>query len=260
MLGAIAGDVIGSAHEWRPVTDRDFPLFTRESRFTDDTVLTIAVAHAILQAREAGAAREPDYRASILDFARRWPRAGYGARFRDWMHADDPRPYGSWGNGSAMRVSPVGFAFDDEETVLREAARSAAVTHDHPEGVKGAQAVALGVFLARHGSSKDAIRAAIETRFGYDLQRTVESIRPGYRFEVSAAASVPEAIVAFLDADDFEGAVRNAVWLGGDADTQACIAGALAEAFHGGVPEGIAAGALARLADALRSIVDRFRG
>ena len=148
MLGAVVGDVAGSIYEHRRAARRDFPLFTEGSRFTDDTVLTAAVAKAILDSRDANGARaEPDYGAAILAFARAWPRAGYGGRFREWMHSDTPRPYNSWGNGSAMRVSPVGFAFDDEETVLREAARSAAVTHDHPEGIRAAQAVALGVML-----------------------------------------------------------------------------------------------------------------
>lgn len=212
MLGAIIGDIAGSVHEHRRVTQRDFPLFTTGSRFTDDTVLTVAVADAILRAPE-----RPDYHASILTFARAYPRAGYGGRFREWMHSDTPRPYNSWGNGVAMRVSPIGSAFNDAATVLEEAERSAAVTHDHPEGVRSAQAVALGVFLARTGESKDVIRREIASRFGYDLDRSVDAIRATYRFEVAAQRSVPEAIIAFLESDDFESAIRNAIWLGGDA-------------------------------------------
>ena len=158
-----------------------------------------------------------------------------------------------------MRVSPVGFAFDDEELVLEEAARSAAVTHDHPEGIKGAQAVALAVYLARTGHGKESIREAIETRFAYDLRRTVEAIRPAYRFDVSCQGSVPEAIIAFLDSASYEDAVRKAISLGGDADTQACIAGAIAEAFYGGVPAEIEAFAMERLTMDLAEVVGVFR-
>jgi ADP-ribosylglycohydrolase len=250
MIGAIAGDIIGAPYEQHPLRSTRFPLFQARSRFTDDTVLTAAVADAIL----AGG----DYLGSIRRFARRHPHAGYGGTFRRWMDAGDPRPYGSWGNGSAMRVSPVGFAFDDERTVLDEAARSAAVTHDHPEGIKGAQATALAVFLARSGGDRHTIRTEVASRFGYDLGRTVASIRPGYAFDVSCQGSVPEAIIAFLDADSFEGAVRNAVSLGGDSDTLACIAGGIAEAFHGGIPEHIAATARSLLTADLRDVEAAF--
>jgi ADP-ribosylglycohydrolase len=236
MLGAIAGDVIGSAHEWQPVASRDFPLFTRHSRFTDDSVLTLAVADAIVKSDKAS---QPDYLASILDFARRWPDAGYGGNFRRWIHSSDPKPYNSWGNGSAMRVSPVGFAFNDENTVRLEAKRSAELSHDHPEGIKGAQSVALAIFLARKGASKEVIRSRISHDFGYSLDRSIDDIQPDYKFDVSCQRSVPEAIIAFLESTDFESAVRNAVFLGGDADTQACIAGGIAEAFYGGVPKDI---------------------
>lgn len=261
MLGAIAGDVIGSAHEHLPVAARDFALFSRGSRFTDDTVLTAAIAAAVLQARRAtDGAVAPDYHAALLSFARKWPRAGYGRNFGDWLRADEPQPYNSWGNGSAMRVSPIGFAFDDEATVLREAERSAVVTHSHPEGIKAAQAVALGVLLARKGSAKDEIRSMLTNRFGYALDRTVDEIRPTYGFEVAAHKSVPEAIVAFLDSTDFESAVRNAIWLGGDADTQASIAGALAEAHYGGVPDAIAAETRTRLPPEILRVLDDFQG
>lgn len=240
MLGAVAGDVIGSPYENHPATERNFPLFGPRSVFTDDTVLTVAVTAAIVDARERGLS-EPQYGEFILSFARRWPRAGYGGRFKDWMRSPNPRPYNSWGNGSAMRVSAVGFAFDNVERVLTEAAKSAAVTHNHPEGIAGAQAVALAVYMARTGATKTLIKDEITIRFGYDLDRRVDDIREVYSFDVSCQGSVPEAIIAFLEADDFEQAVRNAVWLGGDADTQACIAGAIAEAFFGGIPTDIAA-------------------
>jgi ADP-ribosylglycohydrolase len=258
ILGAIAGDIIGSTHEHRRVEARNFPLFTRASTFTDDTVLTAAIASALIDARRSSNNITPDYHSAVLTFARKWPHAGYGGNFRKWIRSTNPHPYNSWGNGSAMRVSPVGFAFDDEATVLREAERSAAITHDHPEGIKAAQAVALGVLLARQGSTKDQIRTSLTDRFGYDLDRTPEDIRPGYHFEVSAQKSVPEAIIAFLDSHDFESAVRNAVWLGGDADTQACIAGALAAAHYGDVPAQIACEACKRLPAEILRMVDAF--
>ena len=250
MLGAIAGDIAGSIHEHHRVQTRDFPLFTPESRFTDDTVLTVATAHAILT--------DGDYAAAYHTFGNRHPHAGYGGRFRDWLRTSPPRPYNSWGNGSAMRVSPVGWAFDSEQDVLREAERSAAVTHDHPDGVAGAQAVALGVLLARQGVSKEEIRRALSERFGYDLARTVGEIRPAYRFDVSCRGSVPEAVIAFLDASGVEHAIRDAIWLGGDADTQAAIAGSLAEAWHGALPATVREEAMSRLSADLREVTERF--
>ena len=213
MIGAIAGDVIGSVHEHSLTKSLDFALFDPRCRFTDDTVLTVATAHAIFR----GTSYESAYRA----FGRVHPNAGYGKAFREWLQAEEPRPYNSWGNGSAMRVAPVGFAFSSVEDVLREAERSAAVTHNHAEDIKGAQATALAVFLARSGSSKDEIRDELTARFGYDLPRTVDQIRPDYRWDVSCQGSVPEAIVAWLDSRDVEDAIRLAVSLGGDADTQA---------------------------------------
>jgi ADP-ribosylglycohydrolase len=250
MLGAIAGDIAGSTHEWHRVESREFPLFTRASHFTDDSVLTVATAHAILA--------DGDYGAAYHAFGNRHPHAGYGGSFRNWLRSPTRAPYDSWGNGSAMRVSPVGWAFDTEHDVLREAERSAGVTHNHAHGVAGAQAVALGIFLARRGATKDDIRRELTGRFDYDLARTVDDIRPGYSFDVSCQGSVPEAIVAFLDAAGVEDAIRNAIWLGGDADTQAAIAGSLAEAWHAGVPARIREEALSRLSDDLREVTDRF--
>ena len=250
MLGAIAGDIAGSTHEHHRAETRDFPLFTRASRFTDDTVLTVATAHAILT--------DGGYAAAYHAFGNRHPHAGYGGTFREWLRSRAPKPYNSWGNGSAMRVSPVGWAFDTEQAVLREAERSAAVTHDHPFGIAGAQAVALGILLGRQRASREDIRRALSERFGYDLARTVEDIRPGYRFDVSCQGSVPEAIVAFLGASDVEGAIRDAIWLGGDADTQAAIAGSLAEAWHGGVTSKLREEARVRLSADLRDVTDRF--
>ncbi|GAA6750395.1 ADP-ribosylglycohydrolase family protein [Thermus antranikianii] len=229
MLGAIAGDIIGSVYEQKPIKTKDFPLFQPGSRYTDDTVLTVAIARAIL--------RKTPYGEEMRRWGRRYPHAGYGPGFRAWLFSHDPRPYGSFGNGSAMRVSPVGFAFQTEEEVLREARAAAEVTHNHPEGIKGAQAVALAVFLARTGWEKEAIRLRIQSLFGYDLSRPLEEIRPAYAFDGTCQGTVPQAIRAFLESTSYEDAIRNAVSLGGDSDTLASIAGGIAEAYYGGVPE-----------------------
>jgi ADP-ribosylglycohydrolase len=227
MIGAIAGDIIGSVYEFSPTKRKDFPLFQPTCKFTDDSVLTVAVAQAILT--------DGNYRGAVLDFGRRYPHASYGSGFRQWLRSQDPKPYYSFGNGSAMRVSPIGFAFGSADEVLREAARSAEFTHNHPEGIKGARATALAIFLARTAHDKDLVRKEISTRFDYDLGRTVDAIRPYYGFDETCQRTVPEAIIAFLDADSYEDAVRNAVSLGGDADTLACITGGIAEAFYGPV-------------------------
>lgn len=231
MLGAIAGDIIGSVYEHNPIKTKDFPLFAPESRFTDDTVLTVAVAHALLHDR--------DYAKSLRSIGLMYPNAGYGKSFMTWLAVEGHPPYGSWGNGSAMRVSPIGWACNSIEEVLTEAERSAVVSHNHLEGIKGAQAVALAVYLARNAASKMEIKNEIVDRFGYDLTRTLDEIRPDYRFDVSCQGSVPESIIAFLESDSFEDAVRNAISLGGDSDTMACIAGGIAEAFYGELPEEI---------------------
>jgi ADP-ribosylglycohydrolase len=249
-LGAIAGDVIGSVHEHAGTKTTDFPLFTPASRFTDDSVLTAAVAEVL--------ASGGDYADSLQRWARAYPRAGYGGAFRRWMWSEAAAPYGSFGNGSGMRASPVGWARTSLEEVLDEARRSAEVTHDHPEGIKGAQAVAAAVFLARTGSSKDEVRAAITTRFGYDLSRRLDDIRPQYTFDVTCQGSVPEALIAFLESSGWEDAVRKAVSLGGDADTLACMTGAVAEAFYGGVPPEIATEVVARLDDRIRAVIALF--
>jgi len=231
MIGAIAGDIIGSVYERRPIKTKEFPLFSPDCTFTDDTVLTVAVAEAILTGES--------YVKTIREIGQRYPNAGYGATFIRWLYSAKPLPYNSWGNGSAMRVSPVGYAFHTLEEVLQEAEASAAITHNHPEGIKGAQAVALAIFLARKGKTKEEIKKEITNRFGYDLERTVESIRPNYRFDISCQGTVPEAIIAFLDSISWEDAVRNAISLGGDSDTLACITGAIAEAFYGTLSQSI---------------------
>jgi ADP-ribosylglycohydrolase len=250
MLGAIAGDVIGSAYEANAVKTTDFEMFPPGARFTDDTVLTVATAAALLG--------DGDYAAAYRRYGRAYPNAGYGGSFYRWLFSDGDGPYGSWGNGAAMRVSPVGFALDSVDAVLAEAARSAAVTHDHLEGIKGAQATALAVFLARAGTSKEMIKAEIQDRFSYDLKRPLDAIRPGYRFDVSCQGSVPESLIAFLESADYEGAVRNTISLGGDADTMACIAGGIAQAFYGSVPEPIAGEVRTRLPDGFLDVLDRF--
>ena len=250
MIGAIIGDVVGSVHERSGTKSTTFPLLVPQSRFTDDTVMTIATAEALLSG-------EP-YDRVYRRWGRRYPHAGYGGAFRRWLHAEEAGPYGSWGNGSAMRVSPVALACDSVEHVLGEAERSAAVTHDHPEGIKGAQAAALAVFLARAGTSKAEIRRELTDRFGYDLSRTIDEIRPTYRFDVSCQGSVPEALIAFLDTPSLEDAVRTAISLGGDADTQAAIAGAAAAAFDDAVPEELLDAIRGRLPADMRAVLDVF--
>lgn len=228
MLGAIAGDIIGSPWERHPHKSVEFPLFTPGCRITDDTVLTVASAHAILHG--------VPWAEAYHDFGNRYPNAGYGGAFRAWLASADRQPYGSWGNGSAMRVSPVGQAARTIDEALTMAAESAAATHDHPEGIRGAQAVAVAVHLAREGESKERVRAEVEAVTGYDLSARVDDIRGTYRFDVSCQGSVPEALTCFLEAGSVEQAIRLAVSLGGDADTQASIAGAIAEAHWGTVP------------------------
>lgn len=250
MIGAVAGDIIGSIYEHNPIKTEDFPLFSSDARFTDDTVMSLAVAQAILQ--------DKNYGREMKSLGQLFPSAGYGGNFQRWIFEPDISPYNSWGNGSAMRVSPVGFTFDTAEEVLREARASAEVSHDHPEGVKGAQAVAMAIMLARQGASKEEIRTNVAGTFFYDLDRTVEEIRPDYRFDVSCMGSVPEAIIAFLDSTDYESAVRKAVSLGGDSDTQACIAGAIAEAHYQFIPFTIISEVKRILPGILWKIVERF--
>lgn len=251
MLGAIVGDVIGSVHEWTATKTKEFPLLVRDSTFTDDSVLTVAVAEWLL---DGGSLVDVFH-----DYVRRHPGRGYGAMFGEWARARRREPYSSYGNGSAMRVSPVGFAFETMNEVLAGAERSAEVTHDHPEGVRGAQAAAAAVFLARKQESRESIREWIESRFDYDLGFTLDEIRPSYQFNESCLHTVPQAIVAFLESTDFEDAIRNAISLGGDADTLACITGGIAEAYYGGVPPELASGVRPRLAGLETDVIERFR-
>ncbi len=250
MLGAVAGDIIGSVHEFLQQKTMDFPLFVESSRYTDDTVLTIAVADCLLTGSS--------YVDRFHEYTLAHPGRCYGAGFWSWVQSGSREPYNSWGNGAAMRVSPVGFAMQTLDEVLREATRSAEVTHNHPEGIRGAQATAAAIFLARQGDSKVKIRRFIQDTFGYDLNRSIDGIRPTYSFNVSCQGTVPEAIIAFLDSSDYEETIRLAISLGGDADTLACIAGGIAEAFYGGVPKNIAELAMANLDDNLRKTVVQF--
>jgi ADP-ribosylglycohydrolase len=251
MLGAIVGDVIGSVHEWAGTKTKDFELFLPQSTFTDDSVLTVAVAQWILDGE--------DLAETLRSYAVDYPGRGYGSMFDSWVGSTARRPYNSFGNGSAMRVSPVGFACRALDDVLSISERSAAVTHDHHEGVRGAQATAAAIFFARSGQTKDGIRRSLEERFGYDLHTPLDEIRPTYSFDVTCQGTVPQAIIAFLESTSFEDAIRNAISLGGDADTLACITGGMAEAYYGGVPPEIERQVRGLLDRRLLSVVDRFR-
>ncbi len=250
MIGAIAGDIIGSVYEYIPMKDYDFKLFHPHSNFTDDTVLTIAIAHAILEGK--------DYGLSLKTFGRRYPGAGYGLMFNNWLRQEKVEPYNSWGNGSAMRVSPIGFAYDSMDDVLTKAEMSASATHNHPEGIKGTQATALAIYLARTGRDKKAIKEEISTRFGYDLSRTLDEIRPHYSYNESCNRTVPEAIIAFLESVDYEDAIRKSVSLGGDSDTQACITGGIAQAYYRSIPQKIMGRVNELLPEEFRKIIQRF--
>jgi ADP-ribosylglycohydrolase len=250
VLGAIFGDIVGSVHEGAATKTKEFALIVPRSTFTDDSVLTIAVAEWILT--------HQDLVDLFHDYADRYPARGYGGMFRHWMVTRSREPYNSFGNGSAMRVSPVGFAFDTLEDVLLWSERSAAVTHNHPEGIRGAQATAAAVFWARTVRDKAEIRRLLAERFGYDLGFTLDEIRPTYRFNETCQQTVPQALVAFLESTGYEDAIRNAVSLGGDADTLACITGGIAEAYYG-VPENISRHCFDLLDGRLGKVVQRFR-
>ena len=279
MLGAIVGDIIGSVYERNNIKTKDFPLFRDDCRFTDDTVMTCAIADAVLKGGS-----DDDFIDSMKKYGRMYPHAGYGGRFRKWLFSDDRKPYQSFGNGSAMRVSPCAWAMDAGfcartgmwPTNARETARqSAAVTHDHPEGIKGALAVTDAIFMARYyfggycgdyeepinndpEECKRRIKGHIEGEFGYDLSRTLDEIRPTYEFDATCQGSVPEAIIAFLESTDFEDAIRNAISLGGDSDTIAAITGSIAEAAYG-IPDWIKEKAYSYLDEPLKEVVRRWK-
>jgi ADP-ribosylglycohydrolase len=250
MLGAITGDIIGSLYEINNIKTKDFDLLNPNSIFTDDTVLTVAVAEKLINGGS--------YEEHFKTYYHRYSARGYGKSFHRWAKSEIVGAYNSYGNGSAMRVSPVGYAFNNLEQVLIEAKNSAEVTHNHPEGIKGAQAVAASIFLARTGKNKQEIKSYVETNFGYNLYQTLDEIRPNYRFDVSCQGSVPQAIIAFLESTDFEDAIRNAISIGGDSDTIACITGSIAEAFYGGVPVFIQGYVISKLTKHLYENVDKF--
>lgn len=257
MYGAILGDIVGSPYEFdcNNYKAKDFPLFSQRSDFTDDTVMTLAAAKALLDTRgRDDAAIEAALVREMRRLGRAYPDRGYGARFSHWLYADAPQPYHSYGNGSAMRVSPAAWLAESMEEALHLAQLTAEVTHDHPEGIKGAQAVAAAIFLARTGHGKAEIKAHVERKFGYDLSRTCDEIRPNYRHVESCQETVPQAITAFLESTDFEDALRTAVSLGGDSDTLAAITGSIAEAFYG-VPEDLKQECRQRLTSGLEGIL-----
>ena len=257
MLGAIAGDIIGSRFERSNIKSTDFELFTNQSRFTDDSVMTLAIARALLDCDADPQRAEDAAIRSMQEFGRTWPWAGYGGRFIRWLASDDPQPYDSYGNGAAMRVSPCAWAADSLEKALDLARRVTRVTHGHPESIRAAEAVTSAIWMARHGASPAEIRGRISEQY-YDMGFTLDAIRPGYRFDVSCQGSVPQALEAFFEADSFESAVRLAISIGGDSDTIAAIAGSVAEAAYG-IPDAIREEVLDRLERRQIRVLDGFR-
>lgn len=249
MLGAICGDVIGSVYEHENLKSKDFTLFQKACAFTDDTVLSCAVADSLIHGRP--------FEANIKRFYSWYPKAGYGFMFSKWAKSDNEPAYNSYGNGSAMRVSPVAWVYDTLDEVLDAAKRTAEVTHNHPEGIKGAKMIAGAVFLARRGASKRDIEK-LGRDFDYDMDRRLDEIRPDYHFKATCQESVPEAVIAFLESESFEDAIRNAVSIGGDSDTIACMTGSIAEAFYGGIPDDIREQTLSFLDERLRGIFGLF--
>ena len=257
MIGAIIGDIVGSRFEWHNIKTKEFDFFTPRCRPTDDSVMTLAVAQAILNSGGDLDALEREAVACMQALGRRYPRAGYGGRFHRWLSMERPQPYNSYGNGSAMRVSPCGFAAKTLDEAVAMADAVTKVTHDHPEGMKGAEATVAAIFLARSGKSKEEIRAHIERHY-YKIDFTLDEIRPTYTFDVSCQGSVPQALEAFFESESFEDAIRNAISIGGDSDTIAAITGGVAEAYYG-VPEELLDRALMFLDDTQMEILIAFR-
>ena len=261
MLGAIIGDVVGSIYEFRNHRSKEFDIYDAGMSFTDDTVMTVAVAEWLMLTDRSMAKLED----TMVYWGKQYGGAGYGNRFYCWLflpqalgYEDKRVPYNSFGNGSAMRVSAVGWMFDSLEETEEWAKRSAEITHNHPEGIKGAQATAAAIFMARTGATKEQIKAYVEQKYGYDLSRTCDEIRPVYRFNETCQGTVPEAIVAFLESTDFEDAIRTAVSLGGDSDTLACITGGIAEAYYREIPGWMVKGVWEKLDEDLRNVVCNF--
>jgi len=260
MYGAILGDIIGSPFEFdRGDKTKDFKLFSRRSHYTDDSVMTLAVCEALLKVGQDATVKEIEDAviSSMQSWGRRYPHAGYGGYFRRWLTACHPEPYNSFGNGSAMRVSAAGWLYDSLEKTRTVAKATANVTHNHPEGIKGAEATASAIFMARNGSSKEEIKKYIENEFHYDLNRTLDEIRPSYHMDETCQKTVPEAIIAFLEAKDFEDAIRNAVSLGGDTDTLGAITGSIAEAYYR-IPEWLMTECRKRINRDMRVVLDDF--
>lgn len=251
MLGAIIGDIVGSRFEFNNTNSMDFELFTDESTYTDDTICTVAIADAILNGKS--------YKDSLLEWCRKYPnpKGAYGGSFANWIHSADPQPYNSFGNGSAMRVSPIGWAFDSYQEVLEQAELSAAVSHNHPEGIKGAQCVADLIYHLRTGKiDKDAVKRCVENSFGYEIP-PVDHIRETNTFNETCQGTVPQAISCFLEAKDFEETIRLAISIGGDSDTIGAIAGSIAESYYP-INENITTSAIERLPDDMFLILRQF--
>ncbi|WP_138207255.1 ADP-ribosylglycohydrolase family protein [Haloimpatiens lingqiaonensis] len=250
MIGAIAGDIIGSIFERKNIKTKEFQLFSKGSIFTDDTVLTIATMDSILNSKP--------FSESYKKWFRKYPNAGFGGNFYRWGFSESMEPYNSWGNGSAMRVSPIGYIGDSMGEVMAKAKESAEVTHNHVEGIKGAQAIAASIYLAKIGKDKDEIRKFVEDTFDYDLSESLYSIRKWYAFDVSCEGSVPQAIRAFLESKDYEDAIRNAVSIGGDSDTIACMTGGIAEAYYKEIPRYIISEVFKIIPEEMVTIIDKF--
>lgn len=249
MKGAILGDIIGSTREWRRIKTEQFVLFPQGSRYTDDSVMTIATADAILNGKS--------FTQSYYKWGNSYPKAGYGGMFRKWLMSDNPKPYNSFGNGSAMRVSPIGWLFNNIDDVKSNAYQSAICTHNHKEGVKGAESIAIAIFMARNKFAIEDIKKYIQDNYKYNLERKIEDIRPTYKFDSSCQGSVPESIICFLESNSYEETVRKAISLGGDSDTLACIAGSIAEAYYG-IPYNINKNIYRYLPGTMIKIVQQF--
>lgn len=256
MIGAIIGDIVGSRFEWDNHKSKDFELFDRRCRPTDDSIMSLAVAQAILRSGDNYEDLSSHAVASMQELGRLYPDAGYGGSFRKWIASDNPQPYNSYGNGSAMRVSPCGYAARSLEEAKKLSAIVTEVSHNHPEGMKGAEAIAVAIFLAREGRSKEEIKKHMREKY-YDIDFTIDEICESYEFDVSCQGSVPVALAAFFESTDFEDAIRNSISVGGDSDTIAAIAGSVAGAFYG-VPEGLVASAIAYLDERQLDILRQF--
>ena len=252
MIGAIIGDVVGSPYEGKGMkfVDYNFPLLNEKSTFTDDTIVTVATMKAILE--------YIPYKDAYLEIGRKYLEKGYGSMFEAWLKSDDPQPYGSWGNGSAMRISPIGLFYDDTNTIMKEAERSSSVTHNHPDSIAGAQAIALAIHYAKIGSSKEEIKTIISKSFGYEFDKDVSFYKNNYKFDITCKGTVEQALVAFFESTDFEDCIRHSVLMGGDTDTLACIAGSVAEAYYKHISKDLAAKVLALIPEEFVNIVRDF--